>query len=423
MCGICGIINFNNQPDIDQSQLKIMADTMTHRGPDDSGIYLNAENTVGFGFRRLSIIDLQGGHQPMSNEDGRVWIVFNGEIYNHKDLRNELKKKGHHFKSRADTEVIVHGYEEWGDDVVQRLRGMFAFAIWDDNKRRMFLARDRLGIKPLYYLHDKDHLIFSSEIKAILSIPTVKRKLNEEALYHYLTLAVTPAPMTMFQGIEKLEPGHTISIGMDGKINKSQYWDPLITDNSISGLSEEDIIKKLRELLRESIRLRMMSDVPFGVFLSGGVDSSLNVALMSELMDRPVDTFSVSIKDDPLSDESSEAKAVADHFNTNHHEIMITDQDFIDFLPEMVKFQDEPLADPVCIPLHFVSKLARENGTYVIQVGEGADELFCGYSLWGMFSDFNNRYYNPFSRMPSVIKKMGLGIGRYLLPERKIKYV
>ena len=422
MCGICGIINFNNQPDIDQSQLKIMADTMTHRGPDDSGIYINSECTVGFGFRRLSIIDLQGGHQPMSNEDGSVWIVFNGEIYNHKDLRNELKKKGHHFKSRADTEVIVHGYEEWGDDVVQRLRGMFAFAIWDDNKRRMFLARDRLGIKPLYYLHDKDHLIFSSEIKAILSIPTVKRKLNEEALYHYLTLAVTPAPMTMFQGIEKLEPGHTISIAMDGKINKNQYWEPVTNDDFTSGWSEKDIIEKLREMLRESIRQRMMSDVPFGVFLSGGVDSSLNVALMSELMDRPVDTYSVSIKDDPLSDERSEAKAVAEYFNTNHHEIVITSQDFIDFLPDMVKFQDEPLADPVCVPLYFVSKLARENGTYVIQVGEGADELFCGYSLYATLDSFNRSYYKPFLNLPYFIKKFFYSFGKIFMPEKKQRY-
>ncbi|MBC8180150.1 asparagine synthase (glutamine-hydrolyzing) [candidate division KSB1 bacterium] len=423
MCGICGIIDIKNQHSVDQFHLTKMTDTMVHRGPDDSGIYLNSENKVGFGFRRLSIIDLQGGHQPMSNEDSSVWIVFNGEIYNHKDLRNELKNKGHHFRTQADTESIIHGYEEWGDDVFRHLRGMFAFAIWDENRRRIILVRDRLGIKPLYYYHDGSRFIFASEIKAILSLPDINKKVDEEALYHYLTLAVTPTPMTMFRSVEKLEPGHIISIEMDGQIKKSKYWEPIITDDYINKLSEKDIIDKLREMLRESIRLRMMSDVPFGVFLSGGVDSSLNVALMNELMDRPVDTFSVSIKDDPLSDERSEAKAVAEYFSTNHHEIAITSQDFIDFLPEMVKYQDEPLADPVCVPIHFVSKLARENGTYVIQVSEGADELFAGYSLYGMFSDFYSRYYKPFSKMPSFIKNISLGLSRFILPQKKLKYI
>ena len=423
MCGICGIMNFKDHQIVDRTQLNMMTDTMVHRGPDDSGIYLNKNHNVGFGFRRLSIIDIQDGHQPMSNEDDSVWIVFNGEIYNHQDLRNELKVNGHHFRTQADTEVIIHGYEEWGVDVVHHLRGMFAFSIWDESKKRVFLARDRLGIKPLYYFHDGYRFIFASEIKAILSLPSINRKINEEALYHYLTLAVTPAPMTMFQGIEKLEPGHTISLEIGGQKNKSRYWEPVVNDDYVNKLSEKEIIEKLRELLRESIRLRMMSDVPFGVFLSGGVDSSLNVALMSEQMDRPVNTFSVSIKDDPLSDERSEARAVAEYFGTNHREIVITSQDFIDFLPEMVKYQDEPLADPVCVPIHFVSKLARENGTYVIQVGEGADEIFSGYNLYGMFSDFYNRYYKPFSRMPSFIKNLSLGLSRFILPQKKIKYI
>ena len=409
--------------ELTDTSLKRMADTMTHRGPDDSGTYINHDHHLGFGFRRLSIIDLEGGHQPMSNEDGTIWIVFNGEIYNHYDLRKELEALGHIYSSRADTESIIHAYEEWGEDCVDRLRGMFAFAIWDVNKRKLFLARDRMGIKPLYYTEQNGCLIFASEIKAILAWPGIKKEVDNEALYNYLTLLVTPSPMTMFQGIYKLPPGHILTISDNNNKSMYRYWEPIIHDNGLEGIDETEVVDRLRELLRESIRLRMMSDVPFGVFLSGGVDSSLNVALMSEFMDRPVDTFSVSIKDDTRSDELKHARAVAEHFGTNHHEVEITSQDFINFLPQMAYFQDEPLSDPVCVPLYYVSRLARQNGTIVIQVGEGSDELFGGYTAYTQSLNFEHRYFHPFASLPLLLKKPIAALGKIVLPLRRAEYL
>jgi len=401
-----------------------MANTMVHRGPDDAGVYVSSDRRIGLGFRRLSIIDRSpAGHQPMCNEDGSVWIVFNGEVYNHAALRAELEKHGHKYKSRTDTESIIHGYEQWGADVVHRLRGMFAFAVWDQNKRTLFLARDRIGVKPLYYCERGGMFLFGSEIKAILAHPGVSRDVDYEALYHYLTLAATPAPLTMFKGIRKLEPGHTITVSESGAVTTAQYWDPLFPDDSIGGMSEKDTIDKLRSMLRESIRLRMMSDVPFGVFLSGGLDSTLNVALMSELMDRPVDTFSVAIKDDPRSNELSQARHIAEHYKASHHEIVITQSDFIDILPKVVFHQDEPLADPVCIPLYFVSRLARDNGTPVIQVGEGSDEIFAGYTGYAFMENFYHRRFKPFAAMPGWIKKPFAALASAVLPPRKAEFV
>ena len=423
MCGICGVYTFSGHSELAEDLLTQMVETMVHRGPDDRGIYLSPDRRLGLGFRRLSIIDLAGGHQPMSNEDNTIWIVFNGEIYNHGDLRRELEGKGHIYKTRSDTETILHGYEEWGEEVVHRLRGMFAFAIWDEHQKRLFLARDRIGIKPLYYTWQRGNFVFGSEIKAILAMPGVERDVEPEALFHYLTLSATPAPLTMFRGIKKLAPGHTLTVGFDGKSRSCQYWDPIFADNILGKMSEVDIVERLRELLRESIRLRMMSDVPFGVFLSGGVDSSLNVALMSELMDRPVDTFSVAIRGDNFSDERSQAKRVAQHFGTNHHEITITSEDFIDFLPLMVWHQDEPLADPVCVPLYFVSKLAREKGISVIQIGEGSDELFAGYTNYALMNNFHRYFYGPFAALPFWVKRPIASLSSYLLPSRRAEYV
>lgn len=424
MCGICGIFDFNSNARLSHDLLNNMADTLAHRGPDDQGMYLGPDRHLGFGFRRLSIVDLSpAGHQPMSNEDGTVWIVFNGEIYNHAELRRELELAGHVYRSRTDTETVIHGYETWGEDVVHRLRGMFAFAIWDENRRRLFLARDRIGIKPLYYTWQQGRFLFGSEIKAILAWPGVEREVEPEALYHYLTLATTPPPLTLFRGIQKLAPGHTLTVYADGRSESRQYWDPLFPEDNLDGIGEEEIAERLRELLRESIRLHMMSDVPFGVFLSGGLDSSLTVALMSELMDRPVDTFSVAIRDDPRSDEFSQARRVAQHFGANHHEIVITPQDFVDFLPQMVWHQDEPLADPVCVPLYFVSRLARENGTIVIQVGEGSDELFAGYTGYTFMADFYQRRYAPFAALPHWLKQPITAAAECVLPARWVEYV
>ena len=444
MCGIFGVFDFTGHAEIGHERLRTMADTMVHRGPDDEGTYLSPDRRVGFGFRRLSIVDLEGGHQPMSNagcpkggqsvygpgneRDGTVWVVFNGEIYNHEELRVELEASGHVYVSRSDTETIVHGYEEWGPDVVHRLRGVFAFAIHDarSGEQRsdiggplLFMARDRLGVKPLYYSERGGRVLFASEIKAILAWPGVPREVDDEALYHSLTLSVTPAPLTMFRDIHKLPPGNRMLVYPDGRTERTEYWDPLDADLSLESATESEIVQRLRELLRESIRLRMMSDVPFGVFLSGGVDSSLNVGLMSELMDRPVDTFSVAIEDDPLSDERSSARRVAQYFGANHHEVLVASQDFVDFLPEMVYHQDEPLVDPVSVPLYYVSKLARDSGTIVVQVGEGADELFAGYNGYALMVDFQRRIYGPFSALPVWMKRTAAAVGSRLLSTRR----
>ncbi len=424
MCGFSGLVSLNNKKDeIKRDVLVSMGDTIKHRGPDDSGIYINPDNSIGLSFRRLSIIDLADGHQPMHNENQTISLVFNGEIYNWIDLRDKLSKKGFSFNTQCDTESIIHGYNEWGIDVVRRLRGMFSFAIWDENKKQLMLARDRLGIKPLYYYHDDNYFVFGSEIKAILELSFIKKDICDKALYHYLTLAVTPAPETMFNKIKKLEPGHFIIIKKDGDIEKKQYWSPIRMENNLSYMSEENIIDKLRFLLRESIKLRLMSDVPFGVFLSGGLDSTLNVAMMNQLIDARVNTFSVAIKDDLLSNELDEANKVSKYFDTIHHELLIDHKDMIDAFPDIVKHQDEPLADPVCIPLYFVSKLAKGNKTPVIQIGEGADEIFSGYSLYGMMSDFNDNYYLRFMKLPRFIKNNILMISKFLLSGEKAKYI
>tara|TARA_Y100001968_G_scaffold253344_1_gene238995 strand:+ start:515 stop:2407 length:1893 start_codon:yes stop_codon:yes gene_type:complete len=422
MCGISGVVSFDKKRPIDRDQLKIMADKLTHRGPDESGFYVNENSTVGFGFRRLSIIDIEGGSQPISSTNNSAKIIFNGEIYNHLEIRKILQSKGYVFRSKSDTECIVNGYLEWGKSVVNYLRGMFVFAIWDIKQNELFIARDRLGIKPLYYYHDNKSFIFASEIKAILNFPNIERQLNEKALYHYLTFAVSPVPDTMFENIKKLGPGETITLKYNGNLKRSKYWEPLITQSDSKFLSENEILTELKRLLRESTKMRMMSEVPIGAFLSGGVDSSLNVALMSEIMDKSVDTFSVAIDNDQKSNELLYARKVSKFFHTNHNEMTISNKDFIEFLPEMVKIQDEPIADPVCVPLYFVSKLARESGTYVIQVGEGVDELFCGYSLYSTLENFNRRYYEPFSKFPLMIKKILGGIGKIFSTEKKNRY-
>ena len=424
MCGFCGIFDFSDRFEINRSDLRRMADTMAYRGPDDHGTYVNPDRRLGFGFRRLAIVDLtKAGHQPMSNKDGSIWIVFNGEIYNHEHLRKDLEAAGHSYRSRTDTETIIHGYEEWGQDVVERLHGMFAFALWDERHKRLFLARDRIGIKPLYYTWQQGCFLFASEIKAILAWPGVERRVENEALYHYLTLAVTPPPLTLFRGIRKLAPGHVQTVYHDGRVDERQYWDPLFPADELIGINEAEIAERLKEMLSESIRMRMMSDVPFGVFLSGGIDSSLNVALMSKFMDRPVDTFSVAIREDSLSDERSAARRVAEQFGTNHHEVVITPRDFVDFLPKMALHQDEPLADPVCVPLYFVSKLARDNGTIVIQVGEGSDELFAGYSLYAFMADFYRRRYSLFRALPDWLKHLARPVAKRLLSDSKFEYI
>jgi asparagine synthase (glutamine-hydrolysing) len=407
MCGVCGVLRISDNFPISDEIVLAMRDSMIHRGPDDGGNWLSADHRVALGHRRLSIVDLSSaGHQPMSNEDGTVWVTYNGEIYNHRQLRAQLEAAGHVYRSQTDTETIIHLYEDEGPRCVERLHGMFAFGIWDSRKRELFLARDRLGIKPLYYTHLPGGFLFASEIKALLGHPSVTAELDEEAFFHYLTFASTPAPLTMFRGIRKLAPAERMIVGMDGRTRSDFFWDPLSEARAeeIALLSDADLEERLLTLLRSSIAKRMMADVPFGVFLSGGIDSSTNVALMSELMDEPVRTFSVAFKDHGRYNELEHARTIAKRYATDHHEVIIDDGDFRGFLPELIYHQDEPIADPVCVPLHFVSRLARESGTIVVQVGEGSDELLHGYQSYVDHARLMRLYWEPLRKSPRPVR-------------------
>lgn len=407
MCGIVGIWEYGaSEGRIELPLVVTMRDTMPHRGPDDTGAHIFDNGRGGFGFRRLSIIDLSpAGHQPMRGcENRNVWIVFNGEIYNHADLRPDLEKRGHIYNSKTDSETIIHLYEERGIDFVHEIEGDFGIALWDAQKEELSLYRDRMGVKPLYFYIKDGRIIFASEIKAILAHPDVERDIDENALSDYLTFLTTPAPQTLFKGIQKLPAGHRLVINRNGDVKIGQYWDALPPKDAPKRTEAEHIDEILR-LLRTSIKKRMMSDVPFGVFLSGGVDSSANVALMSELMDRPVDTFTVGFHDHEYLNELEQARRIAALYKTNHHEVIIGDKEFNDFLPELVFHQDEPIADPVCVPLYYVSKLARESGTIVVQVGEGADEIFSGYANYVHNLRLHENFWRYAERAPSFARR------------------
>jgi asparagine synthase (glutamine-hydrolysing) len=412
MCGICGILSTSPGFDASEPTVVAMRDTMIHRGPDDAGAESWGDGRVAFGHRRLSIVDLSpAGHNPMPNEDQTVWITFNGEIYNHRALRSELEAKGHRYRSNTDTETIIHLYEEEGPRCVERLHGMFAIAIWDERRQELFLARDRLGIKPLYFTQPAGGFAFASEIKALLAHPAVSPELDEEAFFHYLTFVCTPAPLTMFKGINKLAPGERMIVRTDGSTSRDVFWSPMsdAAVSEVSQMTEAEMEERLLTLLRASIEKRMMADVPFGVFLSGGVDSSTNVALMSELMTGPVRTFSVAFKEHEQYNELQYAREIAQRFGADHHEIVIDWNDLESFLPEMIFHQDEPIADWVCVPLHYVSRLARENDTIVVQVGEGSDELFHGYDGYIHAARFRRRVWEPLQRVPAPLRR---GAGR-----------
>ncbi len=402
MCGICGVWEYGaTRGNVDRELIVSMRDVMTHRGPDDAGDLIFDDARGGFGFRRLSIIDLSpAGHQPMRGCTDRVWMVFNGEIYNHARLRESLEAKGHVYASRTDSETILHLYEERGLDFVNEIEGDFAIALWDADRERLVLVRDRAGVKPLYYHHHNGRFMFASEIKALLQHPAVTPQMNEEALYHYLTFVTTPAPQTLFQGVHKIPAGHMLVIDRTGDFRLAQYWDALPLE-SHAVLTEREHEQNILNLLRDSIARRMMADVPFGVFLSGGVDSSANVALMSELMTQPVRTFTVGFNDCEELNEMDSARAISKRFGTDHHEVMIGREDMQKFLPELVFHQDEPIADPVCIPLYYVSKLARDTGTIVVQVGEGSDEIFAGYDWFRTYLDIEDRFWRHAQRLPA----------------------
>jgi len=413
MCGICGVWEYGaSEGRVNESLLGSMRDQMQHRGPDDSGELVFDNGRGGFGFRRLSIIDLSAaGHQPMHGCDTQTWLVFNGEIYNHARLREGLEKRGHIYRSKTDSETVLHLYEERGIDFVHDLEGDYGIAIWDANREQLILVRDRIGVKPLYYYFKDGRFIFASEIKAILQHPAVTPDIDEHSLYHYLTFLTTPAPSTLFRDIQKLPAGHLLIVSRNGCAEIRQYWDALPPVHPTQRTDDEHKSEILR-LLRESVRKRMMSDVPFGVFLSGGVDSSANVALMSEQMSRPVDTFTVGFSDAEYLNELDSARRIAKQFKTNHHEVIISEKEMQEFLPALVFHQDEPIADPVCVPLYYVSKLARDSGTIVIQVGEGSDEIFSGYQNYVQHLRVYEKFWRHAENLPLSLRRTIANIAR-----------
>lgn len=411
MCGICGIVTFGSEMAVRRDDLLAMRDTMVHRGPDDAGLFI--EKNVGLGHRRLSIIDLSLGHQPMTNEDGTVVIVFNGELYNYQGLRDRLLAKGHVFTTHSDTEVIIHAYEQYGEGCLEHFRGMFAFAIWDSRKRSLFVARDRLGKKPLYYAQWENTFLFASEIKGILAHPAAHREMDLDALDLYFGFRYIPGPLTMFKGIAKLQPGHSLRI-YNNVVNVSEYWD--FSAIQTRPIATETAEEEFTELLKESVRLRLMSDVPLGVFLSGGIDSSVVVALMSEIVAEPIKTFSVGYTGDAAENEFQYARMVAKLFKTDHHEFRLTADDFLGFLPKLVWHLDEPIADASTIPLFFISQLAKEHATVVLS-GEGADELLGGYYIYKKMMLLESLHSIPGSDMLACASSLA---GR-LLGNRKIE--
>lgn len=377
MCGIAGILEFGRDARADVSALRAMCHVMAHRGPDDDGFY--TDGPVGIGMRRLSIVDLATGHQPISNEDGSLWIVFNGEIYNHLSLREQLIARGHAYRTHSDTETIVHLYEEYGRDCVQHLRGMFAFAIWDRNKRTLFIARDRLGIKPFYYKLTPERLLFGSEIKVVLAHGGIRPEFSRAALPEFLAFGYLSGEETFYAGIRKLLPGHTMEIGPDGQAQIRQYWD-LDASSPHESRDASYYIRSYRELLEGAVNSHLMSDVPLGVFLSGGLDSSAVAALMTRIRREPIETFSVGYAEQTYS-ELPFARVVSDHIKSLHREVLVSEQDFFNALPHLIWHEDEPIVWPSSVSLYFVAKLARERVTVVL-TGEGSDETLAGYTRY-----------------------------------------
>ena len=375
MCGIAGIVASDRLHADERARLPRMRDILAHRGPDDQGTF--EDDRAGLVHRRLSIVDLAAGHQPLSNEDGSIWVVFNGEIYNHADLRPELEAAGHVYRTRCDTETIVHAYERWGDACVERFRGMFAFALWDAPRRRLILARDRLGIKPLYWTMRHGRLIFGSEIKSILASGLVRAEANERAVPELLGTRYVSGSETLFTGVHRLLPGHVL-IFERGQTTIRQWWD--VPAGQHGEIADADAVAEFRARLEEAVRTRLMADVPLGIFLSGGLDSSAIAALMARMIDRPLETFSVAFRQQAFS-ELRYARQVAAAIKANSNEIVIDERDFFDALPRLVWHEDEPIAHPSSVPLYFVSKLARERVTVVL-TGEGSDELLAGYGKY-----------------------------------------
>jgi asparagine synthase (glutamine-hydrolysing) len=382
MCGINGIaFSRRSGREVDARLLGRMRDVIVHRGPDDSGALL--DRNVGLGHRRLSIVDVAAGHQPMANEDGTLHVVYNGEVYNHADYREGLEARGHVYRTHCDTETILHLYEDHGSACVERLRGMFAFAVWDQNRRELFIARDRFGVKPLYYVHDSGgSLFFASEIKALLEAGAVRPELNHAALPDYLANHATSGDETLFAGVRRLPPGHTLTWREDGTVSIRPYWDLHFSggEELTAGKSDRQLVEEWDDLFRTSVRLRLMADVPLGMFLSGGIDSSAIAAVMSGMVSEPIKTFSVAFAEREAN-ELEYARLVARAFKTDHHEVVVTPHQFFDALPRLVWHEDEPIAHPSSVALYFVSELASRH-VKVVLTGEGSDEMLAGYERY-----------------------------------------
>jgi len=402
MCGIAGIVRWDGAP-VPEHEIRDMCSAIVHRGPDDEGVYLG--DGVALGMRRLSIIDLEGGRQPISNEDGSVWIVFNGEIYNYRELRRDLEQRGHLFKTDSDTETIVHLYEEHGARCVERLRGMFAFAIWDERARQLLLARDRLGIKPLYYADRGNEIVFASELKPILQLARVPRAVDWGAAHHLFTSLSTPSSRSIVDGVAKLEPARTaVASRTSPRLRIEKYWDIQFTPNERA--SEGELIEQLRHLLTESVALHQISDVPVGAFLSGGIDSSAVVALMSRPAAGRLKTFSIGFAESAF-DELPHARQVAAQFNTDHHDVVLN-PDVVQIVEDLTWYLDEPFGDTSAIPTYMVSKLASAHVKVVLS-GDGGDELFAGYDKYVVEQRERRR-----DRIPAPLRAMASGVGRLM---------
>lgn len=411
MCGIVGVLAFPNSTQrVTEELITSMRDTMEHRGPDGAGTWVSPNGQVGLGHRRLAIVDLSPkATQPMATADGRYHLTFNGEIYNHEELRNELTRAGCSSwqTDHSDTEVLLQALATWGIEAIHRFRGMFAFALWDALENELLLVRDRIGIKPLYYSLHNGRITFASEIKALLQDPEQQRAVDETAFVDYLSFLTTPGPETLFRGIHKLPGGHYLRVRASGEWKKQRYWDALQEATPLVDSSRAEISERIREELRIAVALRKVSDVPVGVFLSGGIDSSTNAALFSEGEADPVRTFSIGYDRDygTYQNELEHARFMAAQIDAEHHEKLLNQQDLLTFLEEMVTLQDEPLADPVCVPVYYVAQLARAHGVKVCQVGEGADELFWGYPAWRRAWELDRANQWP---VPKLFKQLGL---------------
>lgn len=413
MCGIFGIKYIESDRSVDRRLVVESTDLMSHRGPDDAGYWV--QGSLGLGHRRLSIIDLSPlGHQPMFNEDGQVGLVYNGEIYNYQELYGPLCERGHVFKSKTDSEVIIHAYEEWGINAVHKFNGMFSFGIWDQRTRTLMVVRDRLGIKPLYYYWDEKVFIFSSEIKPILNTGYVKPEINQSSLDAYFSVGYVPGPDTMFRSIQKVMPGHYLCL-RDGSLADNEYWDFAGVEES--ALSPNDYQEQLEGMLRDSISKRLRSDVPLGVFLSGGLDSSAVVALMSDMVTEPINTFTVGYDMTRNFSEEPFADIVAKKFNTRHHVFKLESDNFFSSIEKLVEFAEEPIVEPAAIALYHISRLARQTATVLLS-GEGSDELFAGYYLY----HFMQKLDSVRNLIPFEMSGIGRVVSKLSSRSRLIKY-